>query len=160
MTISRTQNRAISAMWGFLIRQVGEGGLEVGASQAVAKGMRVGGEMVPFGVAEHRCICLQSLEVNDPWLGLAYPHKRARKGKQRTGACIAMIRDGMLATPTATNSILESLTRHTSITLLRELEHTIIKCDVDRTELYLAGEIFFMGTGWEILPVTWRGGSR
>jgi branched-chain amino acid aminotransferase len=26
--------------------------------------------------------------------------------------------------------------------------------DIDRSELYLADEIFFMGTGWEILPVT------
>ncbi len=25
--------------------------------------------------------------------------------------------------------------------------------DIDRTELYLAGELFFLGTGWEVLPI-------
>lgn len=44
------------------------------------------------------------------------------------------------------------------MTLLRELGYTVVERDVDRTELYVADEVFFMGTGWEILPVTWVDG--
>jgi branched-chain amino acid aminotransferase len=82
------------------------------------------------------------------------------KVSEGPGACIAIVRDGVVSTPSTTSGILESLTRETSITLLRELGYTVVERDVDRTELYLADEVFFMGTGWEILPVTWVDGLK
>jgi hypothetical protein len=53
----------------------------------------------------------------------------------------------------ATSGILESVTRATALTLLGELGVPTVERAVDRTELYLADELF-MGTAWEILPVT------
>ncbi len=70
------------------------------------------------------------------------------------GACIALVRHGAISTPALTGSVLESITRDTVLKLARDLGLTVYEREVDRTELYLAQEIFFMGTGWEVLPVT------
>ncbi len=70
------------------------------------------------------------------------------------GACLALVRDGAVITPPGTASILESITRDTVGYLVREvLGLPYVERPVDRTELYLADELFFMGTGWEIMPV-------
>jgi branched-chain amino acid aminotransferase len=70
------------------------------------------------------------------------------------GACLAMVRDGTLITPPVTNSILESITRDTVIRIAKEILNVPVEERViDRTELYIADELFFMGTAWEITPV-------
>jgi branched-chain amino acid aminotransferase len=69
------------------------------------------------------------------------------------GACLALIRNGQVILPTVTNGILESITRETVIHLLKDvLRIPFVEREVDRTELYLADELFFLGTGWEIMP--------
>jgi branched-chain amino acid aminotransferase len=69
------------------------------------------------------------------------------------GACLALVRDGQVILPTVTNGILESITRDTVIHLLKDvLKIPCVEREVDRTELYLADELFFLGTGWEIMP--------
>ena len=70
------------------------------------------------------------------------------------GACLGMIRGGVFHTPTVTSGILESITRDAFITLVPEVLGIPVKeRDMDRTELYLAEELFFMGTGREISPI-------
>jgi branched-chain amino acid aminotransferase len=69
------------------------------------------------------------------------------------GACLALVRNGQVILPTVTNGILESITRDTIIRLLKDvLKIPFVEREVDRTELYLADELFFLGTGWEIMP--------
>ncbi|MFB9268716.1 branched-chain-amino-acid transaminase [Bradyrhizobium erythrophlei] len=69
--------------------------------------------------------------------------------------CVFIVRDGRLITPSGTNDILESITRQTVIELAREyLGLETVERDVDRTELILAEEVFYCGTGAEIAPVT------
>jgi branched-chain amino acid aminotransferase len=70
------------------------------------------------------------------------------------GSCFMMVRDGKLITPGVASSILESITRATVMTLGAGITgHTVIERDIDRTELYLADEAFFCGSGQEIQPV-------
>jgi branched-chain amino acid aminotransferase len=70
------------------------------------------------------------------------------------GACIAMIRNGVLVTPDVTQSILESITRDAIIQLAKhELGMEVQERPVDRTELYIADEVFMMGTAAEITPI-------
>ena len=70
------------------------------------------------------------------------------------GACLLMVRDGKVIAPPITSGILESVTRDTVKILVEEvLKIPFIERVVDRTELYLADEVFFVGTGWEIKPV-------
>ena len=54
-----------------------------------------------------------------------------------------------------TSDILESITRHTVMTLCREyMDIEVIERDVDRSELAAAEEAFFCGTAWEVTPIT------
>jgi branched-chain amino acid aminotransferase len=70
------------------------------------------------------------------------------------GSCFMMVRDGKLITPGVTSSILESITRATVMTLGRNITgHDVVERDIDRTELYLADEAFFCGSGQEIQPI-------
>ena len=70
------------------------------------------------------------------------------------GACLFIIRDGVAITPQVTASILESITRATLITLLREiLGVPVVEREVDRTELYVCDEAFFCGTAAEVTPI-------
>ena len=76
------------------------------------------------------------------------------KVAEAPGACVMMVRDGKLITPDVTSSILESITRDALITLARdELGVEVIERQVDRTELYLADEVFTCGTAAEITPI-------
>ena len=69
------------------------------------------------------------------------------------GACIALVRRGRLITPQITDGALDSITRDTVLRLCRDLRIEVEEREVDRTELYLAEELFFVGTGWEIMPI-------
>ncbi len=68
--------------------------------------------------------------------------------------CVFMVRDGKTATPPVTSDILESITRETLIQLLRESHDVIVEeREIDRTELYVADEVFLCGTGLEVTSV-------
>ena len=69
-------------------------------------------------------------------------------------ACLFMVRYGVPITPPLTSDILESITRETIIQLFRE-EHglEVREREVDRTEVYVADELFLCGSGMEIQPV-------
>jgi branched-chain amino acid aminotransferase len=71
------------------------------------------------------------------------------------GACLMMVRDGKLVTPPVTAGILESITRTTLMDLgVRELGLAVVEREIDRTELYVADEVFMCGSGLEVLPIT------
>jgi branched-chain amino acid aminotransferase len=66
-----------------------------------------------------------------------------------------LIRNGVFATPPITDNVLEGITRRTIIQLLRdELRVEVQERQIDRTELYLADEAFFCGTGVQISAIT------
>jgi branched-chain amino acid aminotransferase len=78
------------------------------------------------------------------------------KVAEGTGASLFMVRKGKLVTPTITNDILESITRTTLIEDIcpHLLGLEVVERDIDRTELYVADEAFFCGSGYEITPIT------
>ena len=66
-----------------------------------------------------------------------------------------MVRRGIVCTPPVTDNILEGITRRTVMMLLRdELGVEVVERPIDRTEIYLADEIFFCGTGVQIAAIT------
>ncbi|MBT5490774.1 branched-chain amino acid transaminase [bacterium] len=76
------------------------------------------------------------------------------KVSEGPGSCLFMVRDGKLITPPVTASILESITRDFIINIARdELGLEVLERDIDRTELYIADEVFMCGTAVEIVPV-------
>ena len=62
-----------------------------------------------------------------------------------------LIKNGTLVTPSATDDILVGITRNTVIELARELGIPVKERSVDRTELYIADEVFCCGTGAQIV---------
>ncbi len=69
-------------------------------------------------------------------------------------ACLYIVRDGVAITPPVSAGILESITRDVVKHLLQdELGVEVVERDVDRTELYIADEMFICGTGAELQPV-------
>ena len=75
------------------------------------------------------------------------------KVAEAQGMCLFLIRDGVAVTPSVTSDILESITRDTVLTLLRDMGIDARERDVDRSEFFAASEAFFCGTGWEITPI-------
>ena len=70
------------------------------------------------------------------------------------GACVFMLREGRLVTPSISCGVLESITRATLLQLAAEVLHMeVVEREIDRSELYVADELFFAGTGWEVLPI-------
>jgi len=71
------------------------------------------------------------------------------------GACVVMVRDGQLVTPPATSGVLEGITLATVAEIARdELGIGLERREIDRTELYVADELFLCGTLAEVLPIT------
>ncbi len=70
-----------------------------------------------------------------------------------TGENIYVVRDGVIATPGQSNSILDGITRRSIIQIARDLGYTVIERDIARAEMYLADEVFMSGTAAEIVPV-------
>jgi branched-chain amino acid aminotransferase len=65
-----------------------------------------------------------------------------------------MIRDGKLITSGVTENILEGVTRKFLIEIARkELGIETVVREIDRSELYIADEAFFCGTGAQIAPI-------
>ncbi|MBN2086113.1 MAG: branched-chain amino acid transaminase [Anaerolineales bacterium] len=65
-----------------------------------------------------------------------------------------MVKGGVLVTPPVTDNILEGITRRTVIQLAQEeLGMTVVERPIDRTEVYLAEEAFFCGTGVQIAAI-------
>jgi branched-chain amino acid aminotransferase len=67
---------------------------------------------------------------------------------------IFLARDGVLGTPPPSDSILEGITRAAVMRVARDLGIPCVERRIDRTELYIADEIFLTGTGAQIAAVT------
>jgi branched-chain amino acid aminotransferase len=72
---------------------------------------------------------------------------------ESAGACIAILRHGTVLTPPLSAGILDSITRQSLLQLLPAMGIPVEEKDLTRTDLYMADEAFFMGTGWEVLPI-------
>lgn len=72
------------------------------------------------------------------------------KVAEGSAANLFIVRDGTLITPPVTSDILEGITRRTIIELAGELGIPVEQRGIDRTELYIADEAFFCGTGVQV----------
>jgi branched-chain amino acid aminotransferase len=71
-----------------------------------------------------------------------------------SGACLGFVRRGRMVTPPISAGVLEGITRNTAMVLAREdLGIPVEERNADRSELAIADEAFFMGTGWGIRSI-------
>ena len=68
------------------------------------------------------------------------------------GANLFIVRDGWLITTPVTADILEGVTRDCLMTLAGDLRLRVTERAIDRSELYIADEVFFSGTGAQVAP--------
>ena len=69
------------------------------------------------------------------------------------GENIFVVKDGVLKTPPLSMSILPGITRDTIIEIARDLGHGVEEALLIRSDLYLADEVFMVGTATEVAPV-------
>lgn len=66
---------------------------------------------------------------------------------------IFVVRDGVLLTPPVSDDILEGITRAAIMEICAELGVPVVERSIDRSEIYVAEEAFFCGTGAQISPI-------
>jgi len=74
------------------------------------------------------------------------------RGKAGEGSVsnLMMVREGTLITPPVSGDILEGINRRAVLELARDLGVPVIEREIDRTELYVADELFLCGTRMQI----------
>lgn len=65
-----------------------------------------------------------------------------------------LVEGNNLITTPATSNILVGITRNTVMELAKEINLNVIERIINRTELYIADEAFYCGTGAQIAPIT------
>ena len=75
------------------------------------------------------------------------------KISEASGMNIFMVRNGKLITPGFDQDILEGITRDSIITIAKDLGIEVEERAVDKTELFIADEVFLSGTAAKITPV-------
>ncbi len=70
-----------------------------------------------------------------------------------TGENIFVIRDGEIATPPMSSSILEGISRDSIIKIAADMGHEVVERVIAVDELTIADEIFLTGTAAEMVPV-------
>jgi branched-chain amino acid aminotransferase len=73
---------------------------------------------------------------------------------EASAANLFVVRDGVALTPPVNDDLLEGVTRKAMMELLRNEKIPVQERSIDRSELYVADELFLCGTGVQISPVT------
>ncbi len=70
-----------------------------------------------------------------------------------SGENIFLVMDGVLITPPFSSGVLPGITRHTILTIARDMDIPVAEQIVPREMLYIANEVFFVGTAAEVTPI-------
>jgi branched-chain amino acid aminotransferase len=143
----------ISFPWGAYL---GEDGQKTGISTMVSSWERVGPNVIPH-VAKATGIYLNSMLATTEARRAGYDEAimLTRDGyvADGPGENIFVVKNGRLLTPPLSMSILPGITRDTIINIARALGYPVEETLLIRTDLYLADEVFMVGTATEVAPV-------
>jgi branched-chain amino acid aminotransferase len=70
-----------------------------------------------------------------------------------SGQNVFVVREGVIYTPPIGNSVLWGITRDSVITIARDLGFEVREQTLPRETLYIADEVFFVGTAVEVTPI-------
>jgi len=143
----------ISFPWGAYL---GEEGQRNGITTMVSSWERVGPNVIPH-VAKATGIYLNSMLATTEARRAGYDEAimLTRDGyvADGPGENIFVVKNGKLLTPPLSMSILPGITRDTIIQLAQVLGYPVEETLIIRTDLYLADEVFMVGTATEVAPV-------
>jgi branched-chain amino acid aminotransferase len=139
--------------WGAYL---GDEGLQNGIRAKISSWQRVGANVIPH-VAKATGVYLNSMlavgEANRAGYDeaiLLTPEGYVADG---SGESIFLVRDGVIYTPDLSASILVGITRDSVIQIAQDLGHRVVEKPIIRTDLYLADEVFMVGTAAEVTPI-------
>jgi branched-chain amino acid aminotransferase len=139
--------------WGAYL---GKEALEQGVDVGISSWTRMAPNTLPAmakGTANYANSALSKMEahVDGYHEGLALDvHGHLSEG---SGQNVFLVRDETIYTPPLGSSILAGITRDSVITLARELGFTVAEVEIPREALYVADEMFLVGTATEVTPV-------
>jgi branched-chain amino acid aminotransferase len=139
--------------WGAYL---GEEGLSQGIRAKISSWQRIGANVIPH-VAKATGVYLNSMlavtEANRAGYDEAILLTAEGYVADGSGENIFVVRDGEISTPSLSTSILPGITRDTVIQIAQDLGHRVEETLLIRTDLYLADEVFMVGTATEVAPV-------
>jgi branched-chain amino acid aminotransferase len=139
--------------WGAYL---GEEGLSKGIRAKISSWQRIGPNVIPH-TSKATGIYLNSMlavtEANKAGYDEAILLTADGYVADGSGENVFVVKDGALATPPLSTSILPGITRASVIELARELGYTVEETNLIRTDLALADEVFMTGTAAEVTPV-------
>jgi len=139
--------------WGTYL---GEEGLRNGIRAKVSSWERVGANVIPH-VAKATGVYLNSMLAVGEATRAGYEEAilLTHDGyvADGSGENIFVVKDGVIATPDLSASILPGITRDTIIQIAQDLGYQVVEKQLIRTDLYLADELFMCGTAAEVTPI-------
>ena len=97
---------------------------------------------------------LAKIEANDAGVPEALMLNHLGNVAECTADNIFIVRDGVVATPTTADGILEGITRGVIIKLCANLGIPCVEKSLQRHDVYIADECFLTGSGAEVIAVT------
>ncbi len=139
--------------WGAYL---GEEGLTKGIRAKISSWQRIGPNVIPH-VSKATGIYLNSMlavtEANRAGYDEAILLTADGYVADGSGENVFVIKDGEIATPPLSTSILPGITRDAVIQMAQDLGYAVREEQIIRSDLYLADEIFMTGTAAEVTPV-------
>src|SRR5215212_9614539 len=139
--------------WGAYL---GEDGLKNGISAKISSWERIGPNVIPH-VAKATGVYLNSMlavtEANRAGYDEAILLTAEGYVADGSGENVFVVYGDKIATPDLAASILPGITRDTVIQIAQDLGYTVEERNVIRSDLYLADEIFMVGTAAEVTPI-------
>ena len=143
----------MSYPWGAYL---GEEGQRQGITATISSWERVGPNVIPHA-AKATGIYLNSMLATTEARRAGYDEAIMLSADgyiaDGPGETIFAVKDGRLRTPPLAMSILPGITRDTVIHIARDLGYPVEETNLIRTDLYLADEVFMVGTAAEVTPV-------
>jgi len=143
----------MSFPWGAYL---GEEGQRTGITATISSWERIGPNVIPHA-AKATGVYLNSMLATTEARRAGYDEAimLSHDGyvADGPGENIFVVKDGRLLTPPLAMSILPGITRDTIIHLARDLGYTVEETLLIRSDLYLADEVFMVGTATEVAPI-------
>jgi len=143
----------LSFPWGAYL---GEEGQRTGITTKISSWERVGPNVIPHA-AKATGVYLNSMLATTEVRRAGYDEAIMLSSDgyiaDGPGENIFVVKNGRLLTPPLAMSILPGITRDTVIQIAQDLGHPVEETLLIRTDLYLADEIFMVGTAAEVTPV-------
>src|SRR5260370_2909397 len=70
-----------------------------------------------------------------------------------SGMILFLVHEGTVLTPPLAASVLPGITRNTILTICGDLKIPVAEREIPREMLYIADEVFFVGTAAEVTPI-------